>query len=88
VERGDCTEDTDIVVWHSISLTHNPRTEDYPVMPCDTMTVSLKPSGFFDRNPALDVPQSTQGRNGSLLVEDGDLKVAVESQHCRREAKL
>jgi primary-amine oxidase len=30
-ERGDNTENTDIVVWHSISLTHNPRPEDYPV---------------------------------------------------------
>jgi Cu2+-containing amine oxidase len=34
VDRKDSTKDTDIVVWHSISLTHNPRTEDYPVMPC------------------------------------------------------
>jgi primary-amine oxidase len=88
VKRRDPTEDTDIVVWHSISLTHNPRTEDYPVMPCDTMTVSLKPSGFFDQNPALDVPQSTQKSNGSKLVGDTALKVAVEGQHCKREAKL
>jgi len=88
--RQDTTEDTDIVVWHSISLTHNPRTEDYPVMPCDTMTVSLKPSGFFDQNPALDVPQSTQAGNGSRLVEDEALKHAVEGQAsgCKREVKL
>ncbi|GME24771.1 putative copper amine oxidase [Neofusicoccum parvum] len=69
--RRDPTENEDIVVWHSISLTHNPRTEDYPVMPCDTMTVSLKPSGFFDANPALDVPQSTQEGNRSVEVGDG-----------------
>ncbi|KAL3444541.1 copper amine oxidase [Aspergillus insuetus] len=69
-ERGDCTEDADIVVWHSVPLTHNPRVEDYPVMPCDTMTVSLKPSGFFEGNPALDVPQSTQMVNQSVLYED------------------
>ncbi|OMP82320.1 Copper amine oxidase 1 [Diplodia seriata] len=69
--RGDPVDGEDIVVWHSISLTHNPRTEDYPVMPCDTMTVSLKPSGFFDTNPALDVPQSTQERNKSVQVVDG-----------------
>jgi primary-amine oxidase len=68
--RGDDTENKDIVVWHSISLTHNPRTEDYPVMPCDTMTVSLKPSGFFDQNPALDVPQSTQKTNQSRMVDE------------------
>ena len=79
-DRKDDVENTDIVVWHSISLTHNPRTEDYPVMPCDTMTVSLKPSGFFDQNPALDVPQSMQQSNGSKLVEDTALVAAVEGQ--------
>ncbi len=88
-DRKDNTEDTDIVIWHSISLTHNPRTEDYPVMPCDTMTVSLKPSGFFDQNPALDVPQSTQRSNGSRLVEDMALTVAVGGRSCgTRESKL
>ncbi|KAK6196994.1 hypothetical protein LQW54_010956 [Pestalotiopsis sp. IQ-011] len=65
--RRDKVDNEDIVVWHSISLTHNPRPEDYPVMPCETMTVSLKPSGFFEQNPALDVPQSTQGVNNSTL---------------------
>ncbi|CAG8954299.1 hypothetical protein HYFRA_00005920 [Hymenoscyphus fraxineus] len=84
--RRDNTENTDIVVWHSISLTHNPRTEDYPVMPCDTMTVSLKPSGFFDQNPALDVPQSMQKDNGSCLVRDEDVAVVVEGK--AREFKL
>ncbi|KAF4301755.1 putative copper amine oxidase [Botryosphaeria dothidea] len=72
VTRKEPVENEDIVVWHSISLTHNPRTEDYPVMPCDTMTVSLKPSGFFETNPALDVPQSTQESNRSVLVGDGE----------------
>jgi primary-amine oxidase len=88
-DRNDNTENTDIVIWHSISLTHNPRTEDYPVMPCDTMVVSLKPSGFFDQNPALDVPQSTQKSNGSRLVEDTALTVAVGGQSCgMRDSKL
>ncbi|KAG9243690.1 putative copper amine oxidase [Calycina marina] len=74
VDRADNTEDTDIVVWHSISLTHNPRTEDYPVMPCDTMIVSLKPSGFFDMNPALDVPQSMQETNSSRPVKEKEIE--------------
>ena len=87
--RSDKTEDSDIVVWHSISLTHNPRPEDYPVMPCDTMTVSLKPSGFFEQNPALDVPQSMQNTNGSSLVEDKALTAAVEGpSHKGRESRL
>ncbi|CZR57083.1 related to copper amine oxidase [Phialocephala subalpina] len=90
-DREDKTDDTDIVVWHSISLTHNPRPEDYPVMPCDTMVVSLKPSGFFDQNPALDVPQSTQKSNGSKLIEDTALVVAFsekEGDCCTPKSKL
>ncbi|GAA5157674.1 primary-amine oxidase [Pseudonocardia eucalypti] len=46
----------DIVVWHSFGTTHFPRPEDWPVMPVDYTGFTLKPSGFFDRNPALDVP--------------------------------
>ncbi|GAB3468565.1 primary-amine oxidase [Actinophytocola sediminis] len=46
----------DIVVWHTFGLTHFPRTEDWPVMPVDTCGFTLKPAGFFDRNPTLDVP--------------------------------
>ncbi|KAH8668122.1 copper amine oxidase [Tricladium varicosporioides] len=83
--RGDSVENEDIVVWHSICLTHNPRTEDYPVMPCDTMVVSLKPSGFFEGNPALDVPQSAQGVNQSCLVEDTQLVKAVDGECGGRE---
>jgi primary-amine oxidase len=46
----------DIVVWHTFGLTHFPRPEDWPVMPVDSCGFTLKPSGFFDRNPTLDVP--------------------------------
>jgi primary-amine oxidase len=49
-------EDTDIVLWHVFGLFHQPRAEDWPVMPADTASFWLKPAGFFDRNPALDVP--------------------------------
>jgi primary-amine oxidase len=47
---------TDIVVWHTFGLTHFPRLEDWPVMPVDTTGFVLKPSGFFGRNPTLDIP--------------------------------
>ncbi|EER26360.1 hypothetical protein D8B26_003276 [Coccidioides posadasii str. Silveira] len=59
----------DIVVWHTFGTTHNPRVEDWPVMPCEKMLVSLKPVNFFDRSPALDVAISTQDRNRSVLVD-------------------
>ena len=48
--------DTDIVVWHSFGVTHVPRPEDWPVMPVEYTGFSLVPFGFFERNPALDVP--------------------------------
>jgi primary-amine oxidase len=48
--------DTDVVLWYVFGIHHIPRPEDWPVMPADTVSFWLKPSGFFDRNPALDVP--------------------------------
>jgi primary-amine oxidase len=49
-------EDRDIVLWYVFGLHHITRPEDWPVMPTDRASFWLKPSGFFDRNPALDVP--------------------------------
>ncbi|QYN33711.1 primary-amine oxidase [Pseudonocardia sp. DSM 110487] len=51
--------DTDVVLWHVFGPTHVPRPEDWPVMPVDYSGFSLKPSGFCDRNPALDLPGGT-----------------------------
>ncbi|MEU6714335.1 primary-amine oxidase [Nonomuraea sp. NPDC046802] len=53
----------DIVLWHTFGLTHFPRTEDWPIMPVDTCGFVLKPVGFFDRNPTLDVPPSAAARS-------------------------
>jgi primary-amine oxidase len=50
------TQDTDVVLWYSMGHHHIPRTEDWPVMPVHRIGFSLNPNGFFDRNPALDVP--------------------------------
>jgi primary-amine oxidase len=46
----------DIVVWHTFGPTHFPRPEDWPVMPVARCGFVLKPTGFFARNPTLDVP--------------------------------
>lgn len=46
----------DLVLWHTFGPTHFPRPEDWPVMPVDYAKFTLKPYGFFDRNPALNVP--------------------------------
>ena len=48
--------DTDVVLWYVFGIHHITRPEDWPIMPVDTVSFWLKPFGFFDRNPALDVP--------------------------------
>ncbi|GAB3719323.1 primary-amine oxidase [Nocardiopsis oceani] len=52
----------DVTVWHTFGLTHAPRPEDWPIMPVDYTGFKLRPVGFFDRNPALDVPPSPTRR--------------------------
>jgi primary-amine oxidase len=48
-------EEADVVLWYVFGIHHVPRVEDWPVMPVDVVSFHLKPSGFFDANPALDV---------------------------------
>jgi primary-amine oxidase len=52
-------DNTDIVVWYTFGHHHIPRPEDYPVMPTAYTGFLLKPVGFFDANPAIDVPPSS-----------------------------
>ncbi len=49
-------EQTDVVLWYTFGAHHVPRPEDWPVMPVVKIGFSLRPRGFFDRSPALDVP--------------------------------
>jgi primary-amine oxidase len=57
--------DTDVVFWYTFGHTHVPRPEDYPVMPTTYIGFLLKPNGFFDQNPANDVPPSKPVGNGN-----------------------
>jgi primary-amine oxidase len=49
-------DDERIVVWYTLNYHHLPRPEDWPVQPCVYAGFHWMPSGFFDCNPALDVP--------------------------------
>ena len=51
--------DEDVVLWYTFGVTHVPRPEDWPVMPVEYAGFQLVPVGFFDANPALDLPPST-----------------------------
>lgn len=49
----------DVVLWHAFGVAHIPRPEDFPVMPCEITGFTLKPDGFFEGNPAIDLPPET-----------------------------
>ena len=64
--------DKDPVVWVQFGINHVPRIEDFPVMPCEILKVSLKPVNFFERNPAIDVQPSEQSFNKSVALGNGN----------------
>lgn len=66
--RKNNVKDEDVVVWVQFGINHIPRIEDFPVMPCEVIKMTLKPVNFFTKNPALDVPPSAQETNKSVLV--------------------
>ncbi|HEY2017067.1 MAG TPA: primary-amine oxidase [Bryobacteraceae bacterium] len=49
-------DNRDVVLWYTMGITHNPRPEDWPVMPTHIAGFKLVPWGFFARNPAMDIP--------------------------------
>ncbi len=57
IEDDKNIDGQEISLWHTFALTHFPRTEDWPIMPVDTVGFKIRPEGFFDRSPALDVPE-------------------------------
>jgi primary-amine oxidase len=76
VKRGESVVDTDVVVWSTFGITHNPRVEDWPVMPVEIFQLMIKPADFFTANPSLDVPSS---RNAASRVVQ---------KECCRDAQL
>lgn len=62
-ERNDSIENTDIVCWLQFGITHFPRTEDFPIMPAEPLSIMLRASNFFRKNPALWVPPTSHDRD-------------------------
>ena len=63
-EKDRDIENKDLVLWHSFGILHLPRLEDFPVQPSVKCGFSLMANGFFDRNPTLDMPPSSDDGNG------------------------
>jgi primary-amine oxidase len=57
-EQDRPISNTDVVLWYTFGHTHLARPEDYPVMPAAYIGFLLKPHGFFQLNPANDLPPS------------------------------
>jgi primary-amine oxidase len=55
VANNQNLQNTDLVMWLTVGFHHVPSTEDFPVLPRETLAFTLKPMHFFDRNPALDL---------------------------------
>ena len=52
--RTGSIDNRDVVLWYTMGITHNPRPEDWPVMPVHEAGFKLVPWGFF-------APQSGAG---------------------------
>jgi primary-amine oxidase len=48
-------------------------------MPCEVIKVAFKPVNFFSRNPAIDVPPSSQQFNKSVLLSEAHHQGAAEA---------
>ncbi len=57
VSNNEKLVNTDVVIWYTLGVTHIPRPEEWPVMPVTHVGFKMIPGGFFNANPALDVPK-------------------------------
>ncbi len=57
VDGNEPIENADVVLWYTMNVTHIPRPEEWPIMPTTHIGFKLIPAGFFEANPALDVPR-------------------------------
>lgn len=85
----DNVRNTDNIVWCTLGFTHIPKPEDFPVMPVEMHEIGITPFGFFEKNPALDLPQATNKFNKSVLFEENERsKLSSTASTCCKKASL
>lgn len=62
--------DEDVVVWYTLGVNHRTRPEDWPVLPVEIAGFELAPEGFFDENPAIDVPPEPAACESEAMSDD------------------
>jgi primary-amine oxidase len=53
IKRDRSLENTDVIAWYTLGVHRPPK--DWPVMPVAYAGFMLKPAGFFEQNPTMDV---------------------------------
>jgi primary-amine oxidase len=64
--------------------------------PCEVIKVAFKPVNFFSKNPALDVPPSSQQFNQSVLLSENhqqgagaaEAQIGADGKVCCVDSKL
>ena len=74
-------ENTDVVLWYVFGIHHVTRIEDWPIMPVDTIAFWLKPYGFFNQNPSIDVPPSMKADGEHCHTGAGDHEHGEHGDH-------
>jgi Cu2+-containing amine oxidase len=85
-KAGRNLENENVVVWYTLNYHHVCRPEDWPVQPVVYASFHWMPAGFFERNPALDVPPPANPgwARRSLYFATAQHKCAIEREHPRR----
>ena len=52
---GEAISEADLVAWYTMGFRHVTRPEDWPILSTVWQKVTIRPFGFFDRNPSLDL---------------------------------
>ena len=74
-------ENADVMLWYVFGIHHIPRVEEWPIMPVDTISFWLKPSGFFDQNPSIDVAPTPKAEGGTCHTGTADHLAAESAAH-------